>query len=349
MLVRLFLLIVVCASSTDTLASDTTGSGHAGGEFACFVYHRFGDGRYPSTNISIDTFRAQLEFLRQEKYTVYTLGEAIGKLRSPAGVPRKTVVLTVDDGYTSFLTGAMPLLREFGFRATLFINSATVGHRGYMGWDELRELAAEGMEIGNHSATHPYFLDIDEEDLLSRFNEDVEKAQREIEAHIGLTPAVFSYPFGEYNLGMKRAVREMGFRAAAAQNSGIVYGGSDLYALPRFPMGGPYATLDGFRTKIGMKALRVLEEVPDSPVLRGPNPPELKLILDTGMLNMKGIQCFVEGEPNCAIRRDPADPNSITVKAEEPLKGRRVLYTVTAPSLDGKAWHWFSHLWVQPR
>ena len=330
-------------------SSDAIHSGSSPGEFACFVYHRFGDSRYPSTNIAIDTFRSQLEFLRNFKYTVFTLGDAIEKLQSAAGVPEKTVVLTVDDGYMSFLTGAMPLLREFGFNATLFINSATVGHKGYMRWDELRGLVAEGMEIGNHSATHPYFLDIDEETLLSKFNEDVGKAQKEIEAHLGIAPKVFSYPFGEYNLDMKRAVQELGFRAAAAQNSGIVYGDSDLYALPRFPMGGPYATLDGFRTKIGMKALEVIEKVPDSPLLRGPNPPELKLVLAAAVLNMKAIQCFVEGEPRCTIRRDPADPNIITVKAEEPLKGRRVLYTVTAPSIDGKAWHWFSHLWVQPR
>jgi len=290
-----------------------------------------------------------LELLQQEKYTVYTLGEAIEKLQSAAGVPKKTVVLTVDDGYTSFLTGAMPLLREFGFRATLFINSVTVGHRDYLGWDELRGLVAEGMEIGNHSATHPYFLDVDEEELLSRFEEDVKKAQREIEARLGVQPEVFSYPFGEYNLEMKRAVREWGFKAATAQNSGIVYDGSDLYALPRFPMGGPYATLDGFRSKVGMKALRVRKRVPDSPILSGPNPPELTLTLDSNALNMKGIQCFIEGRPNCTIRRDPTDPDVITVRAENPLKGRRVLYTITAPSIDGRTWHWFSHLWIQPR
>ena len=353
-LVHLFLLptvtfVVAYASGTGASRSDrTTDPGNSKGEFACFVYHRFGDSRYPSTNISIDTFRSQLRFLQKEEYTVYTLGEATEKLHSAAGVPEKTVVLTVDDGYTSFLTGAMPLLREFGFKATLFINSSTVGHRGYLGWDALEELVAEGIEIGNHSATHPYFLNIGKEELLSEFKEDVKEAQNKIEAYLDVKPEVFSYPFGEYNLEMKRTVKELGFRSAAAQNSGIIYGGSDLYALPRFPMGGPYATLDGFKEKIRMKALKVRKQVPDSPILRGPNPPELELVLDPKNLNMKGIQCFVHGRPDCTIKRDSKDPNILTVQAENPLKDRRVLYTITAPSTDGKTWYWFSHLWIQP-
>ena len=342
-------LIMAYASDMDGSASDKTPNpGSSKDEFACFVYHRFGDGRYPSTNISIDTFRSHLEFLQKEEYTVYTLGEAIQRLQLAGGVPEKTVVLTVDDGYKSFFTGAMPLLREGGFKVTLFINSSNVGNRDHLGWNELKKLMAEGIEIGNHSATHPHFLNVDKEVLLSRFKEDVKKAQKEIEAHLGVEPEVFSYPFGEYNLEMKRAVKELGFKAAAAQNSGIVHRSSNLYAIPRFPMGGPYATLDGFREKIGMSALKVRKQIPPSPVLKGPNPPELKLILDSKDLNLNGLQCFIQGKSNCTIRKDPTDPNTIMVKAKDPLKERRALYTITAPSMDGKTWHWFSHLWIQP-
>lgn len=315
-------------------------------EFVCFVYHRFGDDRYPSTNISLETFRAQLTFLKDEGYWVVTLGEAIQKLQSGDGVPDKTVVLTVDDGYASFLTGAMPLLKEFGYRATLFINTESVGGRTYLNWEELKQIQADGIEIGNHSDTHAYFLNMGKEEGLFSFIVDVKTAQQKIKTELGFEPTLFSYPFGEYTPQMKLAIKKMGFRAAVAQNSGVVYRGSDLQALPRFPMGGPYATLEGFREKIKMRALRVRQKMPDSVLLHNENPPSLELVMNAQDVNLDLLQCFVQGQSECEIIKK--EDGRYVVRAHDPLEKRRVLYTVTAPSLNGEDWHWFSHVWVLP-
>ncbi len=314
-------------------------------EVACFVYHRFGDPRYPSTNISLKAFRAQLRFLRQEDYTVYTLGEAIARLRSTARLPEKSVVLTIDDSYDSVLTGAMPLLRRFGFKATLFVNTVNVGRKGYLSWAELKELAASGIELGNHSHSHAHFLNQDEP--LAAFREDIVRAQQEFKAHLGLRPELFAYPYGEYTPAMERVVEEMGFQAAVTQHSGIIYPESDLYALPRYPMGGRYATPQGFKEKVKMRALRVARQEPSSTLLpRVANPPPLKLILDQGGLDLEQVQCFIQGAPDCTV--EITGQRAIRIRANRPLRERRTVYTVTAPSPNGKAWHWFSHLWIQP-
>jgi len=86
--------------------------------FPSFVYHRFGDDRFPSTNIEIEQFKAHLDYLRVNHYEVITLSKALEKLKTNQLQP-KTVVLTIDDGYKSFYQNALPLLEQYGFEATL--------------------------------------------------------------------------------------------------------------------------------------------------------------------------------------------------------------------------------------
>ena len=324
--------------------------GQAGraGEFTCFIYHRFGDDRYPSTNIALDVFAAQLSFLRDQDFRVPTLGEALEQLDSDRGLSGRTVVLTVDDGHQSFLTGALPILRHFGFAVTLFINTDSVGRPGYMTWDDLIGLAAEGMEIGNHSASHAYFLNVSTSEQLNFFKRDVERAQEAFQTRLGWRPRLFAYPFGEYLPAWESTLRELGFKAAAAQNSGVVYRGSPRYTLPRYPMGGPYATLEGFRQKSRMRALRITNHRLRSPLLDNSNPPILEVEVDTEGLNAAAMQFFVEGQPRVLQRPNPDDLGRLLLQADKPLTGRRTLYTLTAPSADGLAWHWFSHVWVRP-
>jgi hypothetical protein len=97
-----------------------------------------------------------------------------------------------------------------------------------------------------------------------------------------------------------------------------------------------------------MRALPVRKASPESPVVKGGSPPVLELVLDLSIVDMQGVQCFVQGERACRIRRDSDVPGRIRVQATKGLTARRTLYTVTAPSATGSAWHWYSHLWVRP-
>ena len=346
--IGLAMAILTLAPAASGMSAEKQASGKDGTKSVpCFAYHRFGDSRYPSTNIPLDVFESQLQYLSEKGYSVLTLGQALYRLRSGEGIAEKSVVLTVDDGYSSFLSGAMPLLREYGFPATLFVQSENVGDPGYLGWDELRRLQSEGIEIGNHSASHAHFLNMSQDRRLERFREDIRQAQHKFASELGEAPDLFSYPFGEYTPGMQEVIRDMGFAAATAQKSGVMHAGGDHYALPRFPMGGPYATLDGFRSKIVMRPLKVRREEPQSPIVRS-NPPPLTLDLEAEPVDLSGVQCFVAGRRDCSIKRDKKNPSRIRVQANQKLTQRRTLYTITAPSSKGSKWHWHSYLWVRP-
>ncbi len=317
------------------------------GDINCFVYHRFGDDRYPSTNISINDFKSHLQYLKKNDFLVITLGEALALLMTDKGVPDKTVVLTIDDGYSSFLKNGMPLLRQYGYKATLFINTEQIGLNDFISWDEVRGLVLEGVEIGNHSHSHAYFINYKQDLIITEFKNDLEKSRKIFEEQLGEFPLLYSYPYGEYNLEMKEELIKQGFMAAVAQNSGVISGMSDLYALPRFPMTGIFSKPEKFIEKVNMKALpvKLVQEI--NPVLIDNNQPVLKLkLLDPEVINTKLIQCFIGGVKDCSIDYD-GDLNIITIRSNHQLGARRTLYTVTAPAAhDNTSWYWFSYMWI---
>ncbi|BCR04744.1 polysaccharide deacetylase [Desulfuromonas versatilis] len=322
------------------------------GDVSVFVYHRFGESSLPSTNIDLETFSGQLEALRRGGFTVLPLGEVVRRLEGKDPLPERCAVLTVDDGYASFLTGAMPLLRRYGYPATLFVATDFVGHSGYLDWDQLRQLRAEGVEIGNHSSTHDHLVNRlpgeGEAEWHRRVRVDLETAQAELERHLGVRPELLAYPFGEYSPELIAVARELGFRGAAGQQSGVVSERAELFALPRFPMGGVYATLEGFQEKLAMRALPLRVVAPASPVIGRDNPPDLVVQIEAGAVRLEALRCFVPGQPNAEILPDPHIPGRVTIRAGQPLAGRRSKYTLTAPARQGPQWFWFSQLWINP-
>lgn len=316
-----------------------------------FLYHRFDEAKYSSTNIDIDVFAQQLAYLQENNYRVLSLREIVRRLKMGEALPEKCAALSVDDSFQSFKEKAMPLLRKYQYPVTLFVNSDAVGARGYLGWKELRELVLEGVEIGNHSHSHDHLIDLREgetrETWRERVSADIDKAQLLFEKHLKVTPELLAYPYGEYSVELMAIAEDLGFAAAFCQQSGVIHEKSHLMNLPRFPMGGPYATLKGFKDKLLMEPLVVTEEDPIDAVVAGENPPVLKVRIDPREADLGRINCFVQGDNSCKAVAVDGDPGLFIVRAEKPLTGRRNKYTLTAPRIKGSGWHWYSHLWVK--
>jgi peptidoglycan/xylan/chitin deacetylase (PgdA/CDA1 family) len=314
-----------------------------------FAYHRFGDSRYPSTNTSSNVFESQLKYLADNHYTVLTLGEAVAKWKAGKSLPDKAAILTIDDGYLSFYQNGWPLLKKYGFTATIFVQTGTVGGNDFISWPQIRELQKAGIEIGNHSHDHAQFLNLDEKERNGVFLKDLAEASDHFQKHLGSIPDIYCYPYGEWTPDMEQVLRDAGFKAATAQKSGVFSQSSNAMAIPRFPMGGSFGTLQGFKNKIVMKALEVAEASPASPFFTE-NPPPLRLTIKPGEVNLKNAQLFVDGTKTDIQKISTDGENSVVVlKAADKLTQRRTLYTLTAPSVDGRSWHWYSHLWVNPK
>ncbi len=320
------------------------------GQVNAFIYHRFDEARYPSTNISAYIFKQQLDYLKQQNLEVISLGETATRLAGGEDLPAHAVALCVDDSFRSFYDVAMPIIRQYGFPVTLFVNTDAVGTSGYLNWDELRELAAEGVEIGNHTATHDYLVELQPGEThlqwKLRIQADIRRAQSEFDKHLGFQPILFAYPFGEYSEELVDIIEKLGFIAAFAQQSGVISQLSHHYILPRFPMGGPFATFNGFKDKLSMQPLPVTEEYPLESVLER-NPPVLMLKVSGATIDPRRFNCFVQGDNSCRVDVDEEKGSGwYQVVAKQPLTGRRNKYTVTVQTKEG-GWLWYSHPWVK--
>jgi len=317
-------------------------------EIVCFVYHRFDDNRYPSTNIAASVFERQLEYLTENGFTIMTLSKAVTWLKSSNTKGEKVIVLTIDDAYRSFYNYGFPLLKKYGLDATLFINTVHIGQKDYMTWEQLKEVHGDGIEIGCHSHEHKHFVDISEKEMMTKFSQDLNLYRKALMAKLGIQAKVYSYPYGEFNEQLELLVEKAGFKAACAQNSGVVNENSDLYSIPRYPMGGIYATMVGFIEKSNMHTLPVKREEPKSTIVTN-NPPELILCLDPNTIDTDQLQCFIHGDKECIIMFEDNDEcQIIKIRSMRKLTRRRTLYTITAPRLDGKGWCWYSRLWINP-
>lgn len=343
------ILIVSCSGKTREREGSPGGTTAGEKEVVCFIYHRIGDSRYPSTNTTTRDFEQHLEYLSRNDFQVLTYSEAIDYLKSDKPA-RKTAVITIDDGYKSFFRNGFPLLKKYGFPATLFINTKTVGGGDYMNWTELEEVTKSDLEIGNHTHSHDFFLNQSAAVRYKNFKEEIELSQSMIAKHLSITPQVFSYPYGEFDNEMKNIVKEAGFIAAAAQNSGVIYAGGDLFECPRFPMSEAYSSREKFAEKASTHALRIISRSPNDYLLPENGRPLLTLTIDNTDLQVKQLQCFVQGG-ECELRviENSDDKVTVTLQAVKPVSGRRrTLYTVTVPDNKGR-WHWYSHLWINSK
>ncbi len=119
------------------------------------VYHNLGPQSKGRLTLGSGAFAEQMRYLKREGYRVVSLAEFVEWLRLKRQLPRKSVVLTFDDGYHSFRDYAYPVLKQLGFPATLFVYTDYVGAgRNALSWDELKPLVAEGFDVQAHSKTH---------------------------------------------------------------------------------------------------------------------------------------------------------------------------------------------------
>ncbi|MDK9721928.1 MAG: polysaccharide deacetylase family protein [Rhodospirillales bacterium] len=298
------------------------------------MYHRFGENNIPSTNIRLEQFEAHLKHLKDGGYLVLPLSQIAEALASGKELPEKAVAITIDDAYASVYKQAWPRLKAYGFPATLFVTTKDVdgGSKLYMTWEQLRDLAKDGLEIGNHSATHPHMADMKLDDVRQEF----ERSQQRFKDELGFAPQLMAYPYGEASLAVIDIAWRAGFKVGFGQHSGVVFQGGPLFYLPRFALNEHYGDLERFKRTVDTLPLPVTQILPADPALKtAPSQFVLTLRDDPP----KGLHCFdAVGTP----ARLEIDGRTVTVLLQKPFGPGRGRLSCTAPA-NGNRWHWFGH------
>ena len=307
------------------------------------MYHRFGESKYPSTNIRVEQFEAHLDMLGNGDYTVWPLGKIVDHLQQGLDLPDKTVAITIDDAYLSVFTEARPRLKARNFPYTVFVATQPVdrSHGGYMNWDQIRILQDEGVQIGSQTRSHPHMHKISIAEAESELKISNERFLEEI----GQRPKLFAYPYGEYNLDVIEVVRQAGFDSAFGQNSGIAHGYNGFFELPRFAMNEQYGTIDRLQLAIDGLPLKVDQIVPEDVVLdNDSNPPNYGFTLASDIANDRQLRCFnsTYGKLEVNILGPRAE-----VRLPGPLAQGRARINCTMPGGDGR-WRWFGRQFLIP-
>lgn len=342
----LILSFLVCIPA---FAADTPAS-HA----VAFIYHRFGDARYPSTNTQTNQFKAQLDWLAANHYQVWPLPKIVEYLRDGTALPDHVVAITLDDAFQSAYEHAYPLLKARGWPFTVFVSTDSVdSHESdFMSWDELREITAHGATLANHTADHGHlvFRLKGESDLAwaDRVRGDIEKAQSRLQAELGAgyneKPKLFAYPYGEFSEELVKLVNGLGY-TAFGQQAGVMSSPLDPRALPRFPINEHYAAVEEFALRAAALPLPLKALTPWDPQIRSDNPPRLEVTLEPGVVPAASLHCYQNG-PAMDVTWQDADKTRFSLRAAKPLGEGRDRYNCTA-YVDGR-YYWYSHMWLLP-
>lgn len=336
---RLLAMLLLSAATAAAAAS------HA----VVFMYHRFGEDRYPSTSIRLEQFDAQLDYLAQNGYQVWPLERIVTHILRNEPLPERTVAITVDDAYLSVYEQAWPRLKARGWPCTVFVNTDPVDRRlgGFMSWDQMRRMQQEGARFANHGTSHDSMVERrtneDESAWEQRVRTDITRAQQRLREELGdqveQEPRLFAYPYGEYDTRAADLVQAMGY-IGFGQHSGAIGPLSDRRALPRYPMAEGFAALEPFARKASSLPLPVLKAEPWEPHIDNNNPPLLTLTLQQPL---HGVACYnAAGQP---LPLTWLDDTRLQVQAEERLPHGRSRYNCTAPAGNGR-WYWYSHPWL---
>jgi peptidoglycan/xylan/chitin deacetylase (PgdA/CDA1 family) len=300
------------------------------------IYHRFGEGRWPSTNVTLEQFEAHLDYLTDNGFNVASLPDVVAAFRDKRPLPPKTVVITVDDAYASVMTEAWPRLKARGFPLTLFVSTEPVDEKfsGYLSWDQIRQLQAEGVTIGHHGHSHGSFLDLGLEGTLS----DIDKASERLKAELGQVPDIIAYPYGEYDGALRTKMEELGFKAALAQYSSVASAEDSLYEIPRFALNENYAGMNRFKLIANARALPVLGVIPTDPRITN-NPPAFGFTVADAVRGLSAMSCFPSHLPEAATMTMLGE-HRVEIRFEKPFPKGRSRINCTMPGPSGR-WYWF--------
>ncbi|MBF0532722.1 MAG: polysaccharide deacetylase family protein [Candidatus Omnitrophica bacterium] len=224
---RFILGLAVCVAALSALY----GSLRDKNVIPIMMYHHVQPlGHHEANWVNPENFEKQMAFIQREGYQVLTLSDMVARITSGKPLPRRVVVITLDDGYEDNYTNAYPVLRKYGFPAVIFVPSRFVDQPGYLTAPQLRAMTQSGLiEIGSHTLTHQFLPSISPQQQW----EQISRSRQELSRLLGKDVRFFCYPIGGYSEEIVELVKKAGYAAAFTTNRGKDRFNRNIYELQR--------------------------------------------------------------------------------------------------------------------
>ncbi len=296
------------------------------------MYHRFDENKYPSTNIRMDVFKKHIDIIKEKKYKFEDPKIFEDNFHLPK--TEKKILITIDDAFSSFYENAWPFLKSNKIPFILFVSTEPVGKKGYMTWDQIKEVEKEKFAyIGNHSHSHEYLVDFS----FKEFKKDILESIKIFKSELGYNPNFYSHPFGEYSLDHINFLRDK-FKFAFGQHSGVIDLNKDKYQLPRFPINEKYGDLERFSFVIDLLPLQFKNITPEDMLVTNNNPPKLIIEFFKEQKNLENINCFSDEGNKWDKSNIILKDHKLYINLRDKFLFRRGRINC---SLSDKGWRWF--------
>ncbi len=216
-------------------------------------YHHFLEDCDSPLCVPPAVFDQQMEYLKDNGYRTVTMEDLLSFLKYRQALPKKSLIITIDDGYSSAYDVAYPILKRYGFTATLFIYTDYVGvSNKAITWDQLKELSAAGFQIGSHTLSHSDLTmkkeGEKEEDYLTRIEKELSESKQIIDMKLTQDTMAIAFPFGRYNKSILSLAEQAGYELGFSVERGGNPFFSDALCLRRTQI--LKKDLDSFITKL---------------------------------------------------------------------------------------------------
>jgi peptidoglycan/xylan/chitin deacetylase (PgdA/CDA1 family) len=179
--------------------------------------------------IETGKFEEMLKNLKANDYQTVFVGEAEDILSQGKNIPLNWVALTFDDGKENFYDNALPLLKKYQIKSSLYIITVA-SSSNYLTKERVKEIDATGLvEIGSHTYSHQKMTTLKPEDQVK----ELTKSKKTLEDLLGKTIKVICYPYGDYNADVERLAKEAGYLYGLGFNNHPLGSNADLFAIDR--------------------------------------------------------------------------------------------------------------------
>ena len=303
------------------------------------IYHRFGEDKYPTTNVSIEQIDMHINELTSGNYNVIPLMDAVTTLQSGKKLPARSIIITVDDAFVSFYKNGWPRFKAAKLPVTLFVSTASVdgNEYGYLSWEQLREMKNEGLDIQAHSHHHYHLAGRD----ATETKREIETSRDRIKQELGIDSKIFAYPYGEASLTLMNQVKNAGFIAGLGQHSGGMTSYSNPWYLPRFPVNMRYGEQDRFKQVINSIGLPVTDMLPADPLLtkdETTNPPAIGFTIAEGVPHITELACY-HSQTGSVNQMEWLGKRHVELRFNQAFSAGRTRVNCTVPATDGR-WYW---------
>ena len=180
-------------------------------------YHKFSESKADKMTVTASAFEEQMKLLVDKGYRVITLDQLFDFLDYKIQIPRKSVVITIDDGWRSTYSIAFPILKKYRYPATLFIYSDLItGTKKTLDWDLINEMAGNGIDIQCHTKSHRSLTSPAEKESFREYYDAIEQdlldAAKTIKVKTNKDVKYLAYPFGNTNHLVIALLKRQGYR-----------------------------------------------------------------------------------------------------------------------------------------